>query len=169
MKNSVKRFKPAEGSDKKALVEHVAHRAGQIHEKYLLASPATIPADLLHQMLLDSDVVRFPTELQFSSDIEEGLFGYCRQKGDHPGEGYDVILHSAFESVPEHHAYLVFYLLVRVNYGLFSTYLEAERFAAGIFGLSVDAYYEKLCQLVDQFIPTITSASDGQGCSCGAD
>jgi hypothetical protein len=167
MKSKIKRYKPENGSDRKALAEHVAQKAEQIHEKYLLASPAAIPADLLHQMLLDSDVARFPTEIRFSSDIEDGLFGYCRQKGEHPREGYDIILHSAFGSVPEHHAYLVFYLLVRVNYGLFATYLEAEKFAAGIFGLPVDVYYEKLCQLVDQFVPSITPASDGLGCSCG--
>ncbi len=75
----MKRYHPPKGSGKKALSDHVIHRAAGIREKYELGSPATITPEMLGAMLIDPDVARFPTELKFSSDIEEGLFGYCNQ------------------------------------------------------------------------------------------
>ena len=49
------------------------------------------------------------------------------------------------DSVP----YLVLYQLVLVNYGEFSSADDAETFGAAALGMSKDAYYHRLCELVD--------------------
>ena len=167
MNKKEKRYQPPEGAGQKALSEHVSHRVEFIRQKYQLAAPAHITPEMMGVMLGDSDVARFPVELRFSPDIEAGLFGYCEKKTENPQDGYDLVLHSGFQSRTEELPFLVLYLLVKVNYGEFATYEDAERFAAGILGLPVDAYYSVLCQLVDQTLGFNTTPSNGFDCSGG--
>ncbi len=45
--------------------------------------------------------------------------------------------------------FLVLYQLVTVNYGEFASGDDAVTFGAAALGLAEDAYYERLCELVD--------------------
>ena len=169
MKKNNKRYKPPKGAGKKALSEHAAHRADFIRDKYDLGSPAVISRELLDVMLSDSDVARFPVQLSFSLNIEEGLFGICQKRTEDPTHGYNLVLHSGFQSMGDKLAFLAFYLLVRVNYGEFATFKEAEIFTACILGMPVDEYYQILCDLVDSTIQPNPSISTGCECSGGGE
>ncbi|PIE02888.1 MAG: hypothetical protein CSA81_05140 [Acidobacteria bacterium] len=143
---------PPSGTEKQSLSEHVKRRAAFIRDKYELGSPAKIRKELLDVMLSDREVARFPTELFFTSQIEEGLFGICRKKSEDPRDGYQILLHSSLKDMGNKLAMFVFYLLVQVNYGDFASCQEAELFAASILDVQVDDYYRELCHLVDTVI-----------------
>ena len=59
-------------------------------------------------------------------------------------------VHPAFETQLDVVPALVLYQLVVVNYGGFATADDAEAFGAAALGMSINEYYEMICDLANQ-------------------
>ncbi len=135
-----------EADGRRALRDHAVERA--------LAARAThgpvMDAEAFARVLADRSVVRYPTTVRFDAGpLRDGEFAYAAPLGDGPSDGFCICVHPAFADRPEDWPLLAAYHLVSVNYGAMATAGEAEAFGAALFGLEVDAYYERVCALAD--------------------
>lgn len=129
---------------KQSLHAHVAAKGLEIRAKY---GPRIGWAELLQ----DRSCVRYPCEITFDAEpLQPGEIAYVMAKGDHPETGFTLYMHPLLmmnlEKVPQ----AALYQLVMVNYGEFASPDDAETFGATALGLSQDAYYQSLCNLVDE-------------------
>jgi hypothetical protein len=132
---------------KQSLNTHVATKGEEIREKY---GPEIGWKELL-QILEDRSLVRYPCEIIFdSAPLLEGEFAHAMPNSENPQDGFKIYVHPFFSLQLSRVPHMVFYQLVRVNYGEFASADDAEVFGASALGLSRDAYYETLCELADE-------------------
>jgi len=132
---------------KQSLNAHVASKGEEIHEKY----GPNIGWKELQQVLKDRAAVRYPSEIVFdSSPLLEGEFAHAMPNSDNPNDGFKIYLHPYFSLQLERAPHLVFYQLVRVNYGEFASADDAEVFGSSALGMGKDEYYEILCEMADE-------------------
>lgn len=145
---------------KRALTEHAIEIGQIVRDKY---GPDIEYPDLL-SILGDSECVRYPTRIEFSANLEDGMFAEAIPCGEEPDQGYVIRVHECFVKEPDRVIAMVFYHLVAVNYGNFATPAEAEAFGATCLGMEQDAYYELICDCAARLPSQGTASSCG---SCG--
>ncbi len=129
-----------------ALRGHVVEKARVARERY---GPELDPA-AIRQLLGDGELVRFPTRLVFSSEaLQPGEFAHAQVSPQGPKGGFTLFVHEEFEQRPEVLSLLVAYHIPSINYLDIAGREEAELFGAALHGLSIDAYYDRLCELAD--------------------
>jgi hypothetical protein len=132
---------------KQSLNTHVAGKGEEIREKY---GPEIGWKELL-QVLEDRSLVRYPCEIIFdSAPLLEGEFAHAMPNSENPQDGFKIYLHPFFSLQLDRVPHMVFYQLVRVNYGEFASPDDAEVFGASALGISKDEYYGILCELADE-------------------
>ncbi|MFQ5501302.1 MAG: hypothetical protein ACE5EQ_03255 [Phycisphaerae bacterium] len=142
---------PNEEDGKQALRGHVCDKAAAAYAKY----GPSIDWDTFQRMLDDPLVVRYPTTIVFDSQpLEPGEFAFVQPRGGQPAEGFQLFIHPHFRDRSDALPLLIAYHLVRVNYGEIATHEEAELFGATLLGLEVDAYYQSVCRLADELLPS---------------
>ena len=140
---------------KPKLTEEAGYEAlrGHCVEKALVARARygpVIDGDAIRRVLADTDIVRFPVELRFGAEeLLPGEFAWAKPKGASPAEGFELVVHPAFEGHDDALPLLVAYHVVAINYLDVATHTEAEHFGAALFGLPVDDYYTEVCRIVD--------------------
>ncbi|HWC61101.1 MAG TPA: hypothetical protein VHC44_15505 [Verrucomicrobiae bacterium] len=132
---------------KQSLNAHVASKGEEIREKY---GPEIGWRELL-QVLGDRSAVRYPCEIVFdAAPLLEGEFAHAMPNSEDPKDGFKIYVHPYFSLQLERVPHLVFYQLVRVNYGEFASADDAELFGASALGLAKECYYEMLCGMADE-------------------
>ena len=132
---------------KQSLNTHVATKGEEIREKF---GPEIGWKELL-QVLEDRSLVRYPCEIVFdSAPLLEGEFAHAMPNSENPQDGFKIYVHPFFSLQLARVPHMVFYQLVRVNYGEFASADDAEVFGASALGLAKDEYYEMLCELADE-------------------
>ena len=131
---------------RRALGVHVLDKGHKLREKY----GKFIDYDTLLNVLKDPEFVRYPVRIEFNSGkIDQGMFAITERVSEKTEDGYVIYVHEHFKKRLGDVAALIFYQLVLVNYGDFSTYNEAEEFASAALGMGKDDYYQYVCRLVD--------------------
>jgi hypothetical protein len=129
-----------------SLNAHVASKGAEIRAKY----GPVIGWREMKLILEDRTCVRYPCEIEFSSEpLQAGEFAHPVAKGASPEDGFTMFVHPLFMTQLAEVPWLVFYQLVAVNYGEFASADDAVTFAAAALGLPEDAYYGRLCEIVD--------------------
>jgi hypothetical protein len=132
---------------KESLNAHVAAKGEEIRERY----GTDIGWKELLQILEDRSVVRYPCEIVFdAAPLLEDEFAHAMPNSENPQDGFKIYIHPFFSLQLARVPHMVFYQLVRVNYGEFASPADAEVFGASALGLSQDAYYETLCEIADE-------------------
>jgi len=132
---------------KESLNAHVAAKGEEIRERY----GTDIGWKELLQILEDRSVVRYPCEIVFdAAPLLEDEFAHAMPNSENPQDGFQIYIHPFFSLQLARVPHMVFYQLVRVNYGEFASPADAEVFGASALGLSQDAYYETLCEIADE-------------------
>jgi len=109
--------------------------------------------DELIAALGDREFVRYPCRIDYDdSALRSGEFALPVQQGDHPDDGFVLMVHPLLKRWPEWVVYVILYHLVTVNYGKFATARDAEAFGAAALGIAVEVYYQRLCVLQDALI-----------------
>ena len=143
---------------KRALTQHAIEIGQIVQAKY---GPDIEYPDLL-SILDDSECVRYPTRIEFSTKLKNGMFAEAVLCGQEPDEGYVIRVHECFIKEPDRVVAMVLYHLVAVNYGTFATPAEAEAFGATCLGMDQLAYYESMCDCAARL------PSQGTASSCGS-
>lgn len=144
-----------DSSEKPRLTEEAGCEAlhGHLVDKALAARAKYGPKidhNAILAILADREVVRYPTCLRYdAAPLQTGEFAFAQPIGKQAADGYFLCVHPHFRDRPDALPLLVAYHLVSINYGPIATHEEAELFGATLLGMEVDAYYEKLCNLVD--------------------
>ena len=137
---------------RQSLNAHVAQKGEEIREKY----GPEIGWKELQQVLGDRAAVRYPSEIVFdSAPLLEGEFAHAMPNSENPNDGFKIYVHPYFSLQLDRVPHLVFYQLVRVNYGEFASADDAEVFGASALGLAQDDYYHLLCEMVDELNPAL--------------
>ncbi len=125
---------------------HVAAKGVEIRAKY----GPNLGWSELELMLEDRTCVRYPCAIEFNAEsLQPGEFAHPVAKGGNPEDGFTMFVHPFFMTRLPEVPFLVLYQLVAVNYGEFASGDDAVTFGAAALGLAEDAYYERLCELVD--------------------
>ena len=141
----MKRHEPTEADGKIALRDHVVEKALDARRRY----PNLDGEAVISAFLNDKECVRFATELSFDATcLQDGEFAWAGQKGDGPSDGYRLHVHPRFRNDPILPR-LIAYHVARINYGDIVTSEEAELYGSALLGLSVEDYYQSLCQAAD--------------------
>jgi len=131
---------------REAFRAHLVAKATAARSKY----GPDIDADAIRRMLQDSQVVRYPTTIEFdAAALQAPEFAHAQPLGFHPGDGYCLFVHPCFSQEPRSLPPLVAYHIPSINYGGIAEAEHAELFGATLLGLEVDAYYRALCELAD--------------------
>lgn len=129
-----------------ALRSHLVEKALEARAKY----GPLVDAAAIRNVIDDPSFVRFKTEIAFESGtLRPGEFAWAKPVGERPQAGFRLVLHPALEGRPEDWPLCAAYHLVSINYLDVATSAEAEVFGAALFGLSIEAYYERLCAIAD--------------------
>ena len=132
---------------KQSLNAHVALKGEEILEKY---GPRIGWTETL-LVLGDRSMVRYPCEVVFdSAPLQEGEFAHAMPNSENPIDGFKIYVHPYFSLQLDRVPHLVFYQLVRVNYGEFASSEDAEVFGSNALGIPKDDYYETLCEMADE-------------------
>jgi len=130
-----------------ALRDHVVTKALLARERH----GPEIDEGALLRILLDPEIVRFPTVVRFGEDaLHPGEFAWPEPRGENPRDGYVLVVHRHFENRPADLPLLLAYHVVAINYLDIATHVEAELFGATLLGLEVDEYYARVCALADE-------------------
>ncbi|MFT7486981.1 MAG: hypothetical protein ACI9F9_002839 [Candidatus Paceibacteria bacterium] len=138
------------------LTQEDGYRAlrGHIQDKAQLARErhgSDLARGDLSGLLEDRDIVRHPTALVWdSSQLRSGEFGIAKKVEVDGARSYVLILHEHFTGRGEELAMVAAYHIPTINYVDLVTHEEAELFGATLFGLEVDEYYARVCQLADE-------------------
>jgi len=130
-----------------ALQGHLVDRACQARETY----PDLGSVERLRELLMDPNVVRFPTRLEFDSEpLHNGEFAWARPEGDHPRDGFTMVVHPQFEERQGDLPLLVAYHIPSINYVDVVTHRECELYGAALMGMPLEDYYQRLCGMADE-------------------
>ncbi len=136
----------AEHDARLALSDHVAEKALAARGRH--ASLADAAA--LQRLLDDREAVRYPTALVFdAAPLEPGEFALAEAIGDHPADGFRLVVHPSLRDRPEDLPLAVAYHIPPINYGDIASPDDCELFGAALLGLEREAYYQRLCALAD--------------------
>ncbi len=140
------RLRPTANDGQEALRDHLIEKALLARSRY---GPA-IDARAIRRLLVDSEIVRYETEIVFDANpLQPGEFAWPELLDDQTPPKCRLIVHPHFRERPEVLPYLVAYHVPSINYLDLATHEEAELFGAALLGLEVDAYYERVCALAD--------------------
>lgn len=135
-----------ENDGRRALRDHVLERARLARSRY----GPDIDADAILRLLDDRELVRYPAGVRFdAARLEPGEFAHAAALGDHPSQGFCIFIHPAFEGRRDLWPLLIAYHIPPINYGDITEADDCESFGAALLGLSVDAYYQRLCAAAD--------------------
>jgi hypothetical protein len=135
---------------RQSLSAHVTSKGEEIRAKY---GPHIGWSELL-RLVEDRSCVRYPCKIVFDAGpLQDGEFAYPVPNGADPEEGFTIHVHPYFATQLRRVPLLVLYQLVIVNYGEFASSDDAEISGAAVLGLSRDAYYKMLCDIVDELAP----------------
>jgi hypothetical protein len=141
---------PRERDGRMALSGHVADKATAARLRY----GQSIDSEAIARMLADREVVRYPAAVVFDeAPLEPGEFAYARPFGDHPAEGFQLVVHPCFRDRPETWPLLIAYHIPTINYGDIATSEDCELYGATLLGMDRDEYYRRLCTLADEVPP----------------
>lgn len=142
----------------KKLTEHDARNALHDHlvDKATAARTRHGPRfddDAIRRLLADPEVLRYPTGVRFDTlGLEPGEFAAAVPLGDHPSRGYCILVHPRYEHDPIL-PLLIAYHIPPINYGDIAGPEDCEQFGATLMGMSVDDYYQALCDVADALKP----------------
>jgi hypothetical protein len=132
---------------RQSLSAHLASKGAEIREKY----GPRIGWKELQLILQDRACVRYPCDIVFdAAPLQAEEFAFPMQRGENPEDGFTMYVHPYFSLQPERVPHLVLYQLVVVNYGDFASSDDAETFGAAVLGMPKQAYYNALCEMVDE-------------------
>ena len=132
---------------KASLKAHAAGKGVAIREKY----GPDIGWNELRLILEDRAFVRYPCEIKFDAGpLLPGEVAHPVAKGEKPEEGFTLCVHPFFMTDLKRVTLIILYQLVLVNYGEFASPEAAEAFGANALGLSVEEYYQAICEMADE-------------------
>jgi hypothetical protein len=132
---------------RQSMQAHAASKGAEVHDKY---GPIIGWGQLLI-ILEDRGVVRYPCEVLFdSSALLTGECAHAQSKSDNPHDGFTIFINPLFVANPRDAVLLALYQIVVINYGPFASSDDAEAFGAAALGISLDEYYNRMCQIADQ-------------------
>ena len=132
---------------KESLTTHVAVKGEELHAKY---GPVIGWGELL-RVLEDRAFCRYPCRVIFDgSPLAPNELAHPVPQGERPEDGFVMHVQPIYLTQLQLVPYIVLYQLVLVNYGEFATSQDAETFGASALGLSIDEYYQTLCELAAQ-------------------
>jgi len=137
---------PTEADGRQALRDHLLDKAAAARERHPDLAAGTAALALLN----DREVVRYPAGLRFDAGLLQPCeFGWAMALGEHPREGFCIVVHPAFELRPETWATILAYYIPPINYGDIATPEDCEAFGAALLGIEAEQYYDTLCALAD--------------------
>ncbi len=137
---------PTPHDGKIALREHAIDKAYAARTRF----GPVIDLAAINQIIEDRELVRFPVRVVFDArDLEPGEFAHAQPVGTHPGEGFLLLVHPSLEHRHDVLPAAIAYHIPPINYGDIADADDCLVFGAALLGLSVDAYYEHLCELAD--------------------
>ncbi len=128
------------------LRDHISMIAQRSYKLY----GAVSSIELIERLLGDRDIIRYETKWRFDSSLLQA--GECAMAVKE-GDGFVIAVHPWFAGSPGEIPYLIAYHLATVNYGEgVIGPSEAELFGSALLGLGIESYYQRLCDIVDQFL-----------------
>lgn len=137
---------PTEHDGKIALREHAIDKAYAARTRH----GPTIDLASIHSILEDRELVRFPVRVLFDArDLQPGEFAHAHPVGAHPRDGFILFVHPSLQHRDDVLPAALAYHIPPINYGDIADADDCLVFGAALLGLSVDAYYQRLCELAD--------------------
>lgn len=131
---------------KQSLTAHAADKGCQVREKF---GPDIGWNDLM-ALMEERSLVRYPCTVVFdTAGLHAGEMAHPEPLGENPEDGFKIFVHPILMTRLHDVPAVVLYQLVLVNYGEFASAADAEVFGANALGISVEEYYEKLCEIAD--------------------
>ena len=144
-------IRPTEEDGRLSLRDHALERAARAR---VALGPPTDAARFA-RLLSDRSLVRYPTSVLFdATHLEPDEFAWAMPLGDHPKDGFVIVIHPRFQGRPELWPLLAAYHLPTINYGEIVDAETCEAFGAELFGMEVNAYYAKLVLAADEIRST---------------
>ncbi len=142
----MERHRPTEADGKQALLDHLLEKAAIARTRY----GPLIDADAIMRLLSDKELVRYPTGVRFdATGLNAGEFAFAMQLGEHPKNGYCILIHPSLEPRRDLWASVIAYQIPPINYGEVAAPEDCEQFGAALLGIDVDTYYDLLCEIAD--------------------
>ena len=137
---------PTEQDGRIALREHAIDKAYAARTRH----GPTVDLAAIRRIVEDREIVRFPVRIVFDArGLEAGEFAHAQPVGTHPSEGFMLLVHPSLEHREDVLPGAIAYHIPPINYGDIAEADDCLVFGAALLGLSVDAYYERLCELAD--------------------
>lgn len=137
---------PTESDGRIALREHAIDKAYAARTRH----GPTIDQAAILRILDDRALVRFPVRVLFDAkDLNPGEFAHARTVSTHPRDGFILNVHPSLEGRDDALPAAIAYHIPPINYGDIADADDCLAFGAALLGLSVDAYYARLCELAD--------------------
>ena len=137
---------PTEQDGRIALREHAIDKAYAARTRH----GPTVDLAAIQRIVEDREIVRFPVRIVFDArGLEAGEFAHAQPVGTHPSEGFMLLVHPSLEHREHVLPAAIAYHIPPINYGDIAEADDCLVFGAALLGLSVDAYYERLCELAD--------------------
>lgn len=129
-----------------ALKDHILARARAARARH----GPEIDGPKILRMLNDREFVRYPLGVRFdAAALQPKEFAHAIPLGSHPGQGFCLFIHPAFEHRPDLWPLIIAYHIAPVNYGEIADAEDCELLGATLLGMDVEAYYQSLCELAD--------------------
>lgn len=137
---------PTAHDGKIALREHAIDKAYAARARF----GPTIDLAAIQGIIDDRELIRFPVRIVYDArGLEPGEFAHAQPVGLHPRDGFILYVHPTLEHREDTLPCAIAYHLPPVNYGDIADADDCLVFGAALLGLSVDVYYERLCELAD--------------------
>ena len=131
---------------KQSLTAHAADKGAQVREKF----GPDIGWSELQALLEERSLVRYPCTIVFDpACLQPGEMAHPEPIGANPEDWFKIFVHPVLMTRLSEVPAVVLYQLVLVNYGEFASADDAEVFGAQALGISVEEYYDKLCEIAD--------------------
>ena len=131
---------------KQSLTAHAADKGAQVREKF----GPDIGWTELQALLEERSLVRYPCTIVFdTAGLQPGEMAHPEPMGANPEDGFKIFVHPVLMTRLSEVPAVVLYQLVLVNYGEFASADDGEVFGAQALGISVEEYYDKLCEIAD--------------------
>ena len=132
---------------RQSLTAHAADKGAQVHEKY----GPEIGWNELQLLLEDRTCVRYPCTVVFdTAGLQVGEMAHPEPLGGNPEDGFKIYVHPVLMTRLKEVPAVVLYQIVLVNYGEFASADDAEVFGAHALGISVEEYYNMLCEIAEE-------------------
>ncbi len=102
----------------------------------------------LLDFLNDRKCVYHRLKMVYDQDpLNEDEFAYMHQVDKNPSKGFMLYMHPVYKDDLEALPYLVLYHIPVINFGNNVTHEVSELFGSRLMNMSVENYYQKLCEL----------------------